>query len=85
MTITTPTRRLRRTEASQYLKERWGIDRAPSTLAKLATVGGGPRFQRGGRIPYYAPGSLDQWVEELLSAPVASTSELKMMEAGRAE
>ena len=34
--------RLRRAEASAYLKEKHGIDRAPTTLAKYAVVGGGP-------------------------------------------
>ena len=44
-------RRLRRAEASAYLKEKYYIDRKPSTLAKLACIGGGPRFQSAGRIP----------------------------------
>ena len=45
--------RLRRAEASAYLKEKHGIDRAPTTLAKYAVVGGGPRFQHVGRLPLY--------------------------------
>ena len=80
MTITTPTRRLRRTEASEYLKERWGIDRAPSTLAKLACIGGGPRFQRANRIPLYAPEFLDEWAQEILSPPMRSTSDAPAVE-----
>lgn len=70
-------RRLRRWEASQYLKEQWGIERAPTTLAKLAVIGGGPRFERAGRIPLYAPEFLDEWAQSLLSAPLSSTSELR--------
>ncbi len=73
--MTAPTRRLRRTEASEYLKEIWGIDRAPSTLAKLATLGGGPRFRRANRIPLYPPEFLDEWARSILSPPLNSTSD----------
>jgi hypothetical protein len=45
-------------------------------LAKLASVGGGPEFQRFGRVPLYAPEALDRWADSRLSAAVASTSEL---------
>ena len=73
--MTTPTRPLRRAEASKYLKEIWGIDRAPSTLAKLATLGGGPRFRRANRIPLYPPEFLDEWACSILSPPMTSTSD----------
>lgn len=85
--MTTPTRPLRRREASQYLKEKHGVDRQPTTLAKLATVGGGPRFQKVNNVPIYPPEFLDKWVEELLSPLVGSTSELsewRQRKAGRA-
>ncbi len=68
-------RRLRRTEASQYLKDEWGINRAPSTLAKLATIGGGPMFERANRIPLYSPEFLDEWARSILSPPMSSTSD----------
>ena len=42
---------LRRKAASQYLEETWGVNRAPSTLAKYAVIGGGPTFRRAGRVP----------------------------------
>ena len=61
--------------ASQ-LAEQWGISRTPKTLAKLATIGGGPTFRRMGRVPLYDPDDLDAWVNALLSPPVRSTSEL---------
>src|SRR4051812_43810192 len=67
----------RRAAASAYLRERWGVDRAPGTLAKLAVVGGGPRFRKAGRIPLYAPADLDAWASWLLGEAVASTSELR--------
>lgn len=38
--------RLRREHASEYLDVVFGITVAPATLAKLACVGGGPRFHK---------------------------------------
>jgi|SRR5262249_49279445 len=66
---------LRRKAASDYLRETHGLERAASTLAKLAVIGGGPIFRRAGRIPLYSPEDLDAWAESLLSAPMRSTSE----------
>jgi hypothetical protein len=71
----TPCKNLRRKGASQYLEEKHGIVRAPSTLAKLAVVGGGPTFRRDGRIPLYRTDDLDDWAKSRLSAPMRSTSE----------
>jgi hypothetical protein len=68
-------RRYRRAEASIYLKQKYDIDRKPSTLAKLACVGGGPRFQTAGRIPLYPEVELDQWAQTLLSPLKRSTSD----------
>jgi hypothetical protein len=68
-------RLLRRKAASQYLHEAHGLERAPSTLAKLAVTGGGPVFRRIGRVPYYSPEHLDAWVASKLSGPMHSTSE----------
>ena len=70
-------RPLRRNEASSYLFDRWGISRKPATLAKLACVGGGPRFRRANRAILYAPTDLDTWANSILSPPVNSTSELR--------
>ena len=65
-------RLLRRKTASEYLHETHGLERAPSTLAKLAVIGGGPIF---GRVPLYATDDLDRWVTSKLSAPMRSTSD----------
>jgi hypothetical protein len=73
---TTTHRRLRRQEASAYLKEVHGIDRKASTLAKLACLGGGPRFEHAGRVPLYSPAELDAWALSLLSPLKSSTSDL---------
>jgi hypothetical protein len=70
-----PHRFLRRKAASKYLREVHGVDRAPSTLAKYAVLGGGPIFQRMGRHPVYTPINLDKWVASKLSGPMRSTSD----------
>ena len=68
-------KRYRRTEASAYLKDRHGISRTPSTLAKLAVIGGGPRFQLAGRFPLYPQNELDIWAASILSPLKSSTSD----------
>ncbi len=67
--------RLRRNDVPNYLACKHGIDIAVSTLAKLATVGGGPAMQYSGRIPLYHVRDLDAWAEERLTKAVRSTSE----------
>ena len=67
---------LRRSAASEYLDAAWGVHRAPSTLAKLAVIGGGPIFRRAGRVPLYSTEDLDKWVASKLSAPMRSTSDV---------
>ena len=48
--------------AVDYLKERWGVDYSVATFAKLASVGGGPEFDKCGRTPLYTEPNLDRWV-----------------------
>ncbi|MGK6317118.1 hypothetical protein [Neorhizobium sp. DT-125] len=67
--------RLRRVDVPAYLAAKHGIDIAVSTLAKMATVGGGPPMQYSGRIPLYHVQDLDGWANERLSKSVRSTSE----------
>ena len=52
--------------ASTYLLRRWGIRRAPSTLGKLASIGGGPTFRHANRQPVYALADLDDWARGLI-------------------
>jgi hypothetical protein len=70
------TRLLRRSEAANYVQERWGYPLSPKTLAKLAVVGGGPKFRKASRFPLYEVVWLDEWVRSKLSLPVSSTSDL---------
>ncbi len=68
--------RLRRTQASKYLRETWGVERSPGTLAKIACCSSaGPRFQHAGRIPLYPISELDSWAESILSPLKSSTSD----------
>jgi hypothetical protein len=67
--------RYRRTEASVYLKRKWGIDYAPATLAKVASIGGGPRFESAGRFPLYPEPELDAWASARLSPLKSSSSD----------
>ncbi len=69
-------KRLRRSEASPYLKEKYGISRTTGTLAKLAcTTSTGPKFQYAGKIPLYPVTELDKWAESILSPLKSSTSD----------
>lgn len=67
--------RFRRADASQYMREHWGVSFAPTTLAKLATIGGGPVFEKFGRWPVYKQSDLDAWIESRRSGPKLSTSD----------
>ena len=81
MTGSFMSRRLRRSEASKYLLDVHGISRTPKTLAKLAVTGGGPKFQKDGRIPLSSPIWLDEFAESVLSPVVSSTAELAATKA----
>ena len=74
---------LRRKEASEYLKDNWGVSLKPNTLAKLAVTGGGPPYQKDGPFPLYTPDGLDAFAESRLSPIVTSTAELSALKTGR--
>jgi hypothetical protein len=67
-------RRFDRKGASAYLKLE-GYEVADATLAKLASVGGGPLYRKFGRRPLYSRADLLEWAESRCSAPMRSTSE----------
>lgn len=66
---------LRRQEASVYLVELFGIPAATATLAKLASIGGGPPFYKYNRTPLYPRSELDAWALGKLLRKYCSTSE----------
>lgn len=67
---------LSRAEAAEYVRSR-GLPCAKTTLAKLATLGGGPKFRKFGERAAYTSEWLDEWIESRLSEPVESTSALR--------
>ena len=71
-----------RPDASKYLDEKRGVKRSASTLAKLASVGGGPKFRRLNRAVYYEESALDEWVLSRLSPPLSSTSDVAASKTG---
>jgi len=71
--VDTPTY-LRRHQAANFLQANYGFG-TTETLAKLACVGGGPRFRKLGRFPVYTKDDLDDWAKSRLSEPVTSTAE----------
>jgi len=69
--------RLRRREASEYLMAVYGLPIAVATLAKWATLGGGPAFNKCGVTPLYPVVELDAWALQRLGKVVRSTSEVR--------
>ena len=67
--------RLRRWEASEYLLVVHGIQVATATLAKYASVGGGPAYHKSVRTPLYPREELDRWAAERLGNLVRSSSD----------
>jgi hypothetical protein len=69
-----PEQYLRRFAAGEYLQKTYGFCSAKS-LAKLATIGGGPRFHKAGIAVLYTKADLDEWALGKIGGPQASTSD----------
>jgi hypothetical protein len=66
----------RRSGASAYLYENYGIRIATRTLAKIACISSdGPEMRYMGRIPYYSQNSLDEYAQRKIGPACRSTSE----------
>lgn len=65
---------LSRKEAVNWLN-RAGCKTTANTLAKYATVGGGPAYFKFGAKVVYTPKLLREWVNRRLSGPFNSTSD----------
>ncbi len=63
-----------RREIAQYLTD-LGFPVAPATLAKYATLGGGPVMRKFGRRALYDPVTSLEWAQSKLSSPRRSTSD----------
>lgn len=68
---------LRRRGAARALSEA-GYPVSEATLATKASRGGGPPYQKFGRVPLYRRGDLFAWAEARLSAPMRSASKVDM-------
>jgi hypothetical protein len=53
-----------------------GYKTAPSTLATMASRGGGPPYRRYGRVPLYTWGEGLAWARSRLSPRINATAEL---------
>ncbi|MGZ3489663.1 MAG: hypothetical protein ACXVBY_22710, partial [Isosphaeraceae bacterium] len=67
---------LRRAQAADYVRCRWGFPCSQGYLNKLASVGGGPVFRRAGRWPIYIAADLDAWAQSKITGPLKKTSGL---------
>jgi hypothetical protein len=75
-------RRLDRKQAATFLTE-CGYRTAPATLAKLASIGGGPSFESFGRRPLYREADLLAWAQARTTGPRRSTSDPGTRASGR--
>ncbi|MFT4277365.1 MAG: hypothetical protein QM576_13510 [Rhodopseudomonas sp.] len=66
---------LRRANAAEYLRDRYGLRCSAATLKKYATRGGGPRFYRVNRTALYPFEELDRWAVQKLGALQAHASD----------
>jgi hypothetical protein len=66
--------RLDRQQAAAFLTAR-GYRTAPATLAKLASIGGGPIFESFGRKPLYREADLLAWAQAKTTGPRRSTND----------
>ena len=64
---------LRREEAADYVRSRWGIPCSRGLLAKLAVLGDGPLMHYAGRFPLYSEHDLDDWATARIAKPRRST------------
>ena len=67
---------LSRKAAGEYLKTTYGSGTA-NTLAKLASIGGGPVFRKASRRVLYEIPDLDAWAQAKISEPIRSTAEFR--------
>lgn len=66
---------LNRKGAARFFYDR-GVPTSAATLEKLASVGGGPAMRKFGRRVLYEPEALEAWIDEKLTAPRRSTSDV---------
>lgn len=65
---------MQRRQIADFLTEQ-GYRIAPSTLAKLAVIGGGPAFRKFGSRPIYDPDESLEWARSRTTSRRSSTSD----------
>jgi hypothetical protein len=68
---TTPGKRLTRSEAAAYLRDRWSLPVTVGALQQYAHKGTGPAYARVFKFVRYLPADLDAWA----AAKLARTSQ----------
>ncbi len=80
MKLTLPERlkwsRMQSKDAAAYLQAKHNIAVSMRTLDKWRVTGRGPTFEKLLGRAYYRPEWVDEWVAEMSSGPVTSTSAL---------
>lgn len=71
-----PSRLLTRVEAALRITEK-GYPIKPKTLAKLASIGGGPMFRKAGKHPRYEIEDCDAFAMAKITRKVRSVAELR--------
>ena len=73
--MTTRPAYMRRVQATEYVRQRWGLPCSHGYLHKLASVGGGPVFHKAGKWPLYVEADLDAWALTRISGPMRKASD----------
>ena len=68
-------KRMNTKQASQHLRDVWGIIRAPGTLRRMRSTGGGPEYLKvaSGEVIYLAE-KLDAWAEPIITPHTSTAS-----------
>jgi hypothetical protein len=69
---------LRRDAAAQYIRDQFSIPCSARTLAKFASIGGGPAYRYSGRFPIYDVADLTAWAKQKIGPRVSSATEHRL-------
>jgi hypothetical protein len=72
---------LRRDAAAEFIRDNFSIPCSARTLAKFASVGGGPLYQYAGRFPVYYAADLTAWATKKIGPKVGTFSESRKADA----
>ena len=72
----TPVKRLTRSEAAAYLREKWSLPVSVAMLALYASKGTGPHLSRFSKFVRYLPSDLDGWAAAKLARSSPKSADL---------